>query len=681
MPRTKRRPNRGWGGACLLVLVGLGVIPVVETTRAQQPGAQTSPVSPAGNAPTSAATTISQPAPASPAGAAPGGAAPAAAGAPGAAALGQPANSEAAALDYLYNKKPQEGSVAAMAAQDKLHNDDKSRALEALAGSDSSLEPEFEQYLNAPEAESAKLRAYLANYDRVVALLLQRKPADAYQVLFAMATYEGDAGISRQLANRVQTVWDADATTRGVLADNARLQQQVKTANWNVDQYADNGERKFHDAGGQPGKKDAGGATAPATGGSGVPNTATASTAASVSGVIAGKMRMTDEYIQSLDGTARLKLNELKIKGIGDRARSEFADYIGTLYQSGRLLHAVVAADFYRVIFQDGTLPTAIANQADAASEIVRKVNQAVDVVRYKHGMGQVAGAGALLRSAFKLDPEHPALQGLERATKLKVAAYYEQLKKMQNLIEAREFGGLEPVIAETRKLAKDFDATKAQALVNGVKLESRMHLGQAKIAAQQGDQQKALDEFKAAAVAWPGNPDLQTASNTYFESQDNKNKGVAEFDRDIAEGNYRAVYDNQLPFLASVKGDAEREKKFKNALEKVRDAEVSTEKANLLARNGDSCGAWEALETASRGWPDDGKLNKLRAEMSIKAAEFVSSINKAQEAETRRELGYSLTLYVQAQHRYPASQMANEAITRLSAQILGNKPPLAVNP
>ena len=200
----------------------------------------------------------------------------------------------------------------------------------------------------------------------------------------------------------------------------------------------------------------------------------------------------------------------------------------------------------------------------------------------------------------------------MERTSKLKVAGYYEQLKRMQNLIEAREFGGLEALIAETQRMAKDFDGTKAMALVNAVKLESRMHLGQAKLAAQQGDQQKALDEFKAAATAWPENPDLTTASNGYFESQDNKNKGVAEFDRAIKDGNFRAVYDNQLPFLASVKGDAEREKKFKEALEKVRDAEMATEKANLLARNGDSCGAWETVETAAKGWPDDGKLNKL---------------------------------------------------------------------
>lgn len=81
---------------------------------------------------------------------------------------------DAAALDYLYNKKPQEGSVAGAAAQDKMRADDKTRALDALAGADSPLEPAFEQYLNSAESDPVKLKAYLANYDRVIALLLQQ---------------------------------------------------------------------------------------------------------------------------------------------------------------------------------------------------------------------------------------------------------------------------------------------------------------------------------------------------------------------------------------------------------------------------------------------------------------------------------------------------------------------------
>jgi hypothetical protein len=54
-----------------------------------------------------------------------------------------------------------------------------------------------------------------------------------------------------------------------------------------------------------------------------------------------------------------------------------------------------------------------------------------------------------------------------------------------------------------------------------------------------------------------------------------------------------------------------------------------------------------------------------------VKGADFVSAINKAQDAETKQELGYSLSWYAIAQRFYPASQIANQAIDRLSKNIL----------
>ena len=71
---------------------------------------------------------------------------------------------------------------------------------------------------------------------------------------------------------------------------------------------------------------------------------------------------------------------------------------------------------------------------------------------------------------------------------------------------------------------------------------------------------------------------------------------------------------------------------------------------------------------------PNDNKLNDLRADLAGKGAEFVSAINKAKDAETRSELGFSLTWYAVAQRYYPASTMANEAIERLSKKILGGE-------
>ena len=138
-----------------------------------------------------------------------------------------------------------------------------------------------------------------------------------------------------------------------------------------------------------------------------------------------------------------------------------------------------------------------------------------------------------------------------------------------------------------------------------------------------------------------------------------------------IAEQNYRGIFDKQLPFLAAIKGDEKREDQLKKALEKVKESEVALEKANLLQKAGDAFGAWEALEIAAKDWPEDSKLNRMLADLAMKSAEFVSALNKAQEAETRKQYGYSLNWFVNAQKFYPSSQIANDGIHRVSAVIL----------
>jgi len=102
-----------------------------------------------------------------------------------------------------------------------------------------------------------------------------------------------------------------------------------------------------------------------------------------------------------------------------------------------------------------------------------------------------------------------------------------------------------------------------------------------------------------------------------------------------------------------------------------VEKAEEAEEKANAMVMAGDVDGAWETVETASKDWPDDVKLNKMLADLSERGADFVSAVNKAREAESKKELGYSLTWYVNAQGLYPASTIANDGIDRVSKLIL----------
>lgn len=585
-----------------------------------------------------------------------------------------------AALDYLMNRKPQDGSAGKQALDASKRAETKAIADDAVGvrrQEDSETRARFERYLGTAQVPQEKLDAYFARMKEISNLLRDNQTFPAWKKLHDLADESTiDAGISRELANRVESIWNTGRANAGIDQRNEKLRKDIKAANANADMMSESimdkeieYQRRLNQGNRQ--KQNAQGG-APNGGVPQMPQDGGAAQASTVG--LEGKLQLTEEYLRSLELKAKIKLNELKQEKLLEQAKADFSEYISTLFNSGRLNHVVLAADFYRKLFQEGEYPAAMARQVNASLEINRDVQSAVDVFRYKVDRKQLAGASDSLQNAFTTSELNPAVLGLERPLKEKVADFYAKLDQMRNLIEARDFGNLQALLEEIKKTTTDFDTTKPMAIVNAVKLESKMRLGKAKLAAQQGDQKLAMEEFQAAAEAWPGNPDLEDKALTFFDTQDLKSKSVAEFDRDIAEQNYRAIFDKQLAYAPAIKDDAKRVDALKTALEAIKNAEVATEKANVMMMNGDSFGAWETIELASVSLPDDKKLNKLRADLSGRSAEFVSAINKARDAEARSELGFSLTWYVNAQRQYPASQIANQAIERLSKKLLEGK-------
>jgi len=509
--------------------------------------------------------------------------------------------------------------------------------------------------------------------------LRDRKAYDAIANLYVLSRYNWDARISEQLANRVMALRDAKLSQAQLENDNVALEAKIKQANYNADQLADRVQKQEADfqrrqslqarkASAQEQQK---GNANNNQNSAFLPNPEVSQQAVSS---VMGRLQLSEEYFRSLDSRARSRLNEKEIDQIEAKTRRDFQEFIGVLYEGQRHHHARLAADFYRVLFGDGDLPSEMASQATAASEIISRIENDVETFKFKAEKGQMAGATVILQEAFSLSRNHPSLRLVNREEKLMVADYLADLQKLRNMIEARDFTALESALVNLEEKVSDFDGTKPRSLVNTVKRESDMRLGMAKLAAQQGELEKAMEEFKTAAQAWPDNPRLQEASDQFFESQDVMNQSNVEFDRAFAAEDYRLIFDQQLAFATAVRGDAEREGQMRKALETVKAAELALEKAKLLERNRDPFGAWESVELAAENWPEDPALNRQRADLAIRASDFVSAIAKAREAEQLGSDGYGLTWYLNAQNRYPASQLANEGIRRLTDRLLGRE-------
>jgi tetratricopeptide (TPR) repeat protein len=600
-------------------------------------------------------------------------------------------------LDYLFNHKAQDGSTAKEASDMGEIFKSKGVAQDAMGTGriqDPQVRSLFEKYLGMAEVPEARLKAYANEYNTVLNLLRQHNAVEAWKHLLVMSEYRDiDAGVSWELANRIESVWNADKTKEMIAQNNDQLQHQQEAAVLESD-YMSNQVREndlqfaqqARENGGTGAPRNQSGNTRnpPANNGtnggsgnqpSGGSSTDLSAALPSVSGVM-GRLALTDQYVQSLELKAKIKMNEMKSDKLYEQSKSDFSDYINTLFASGRFTHVLIAADFWRSLFNEGDYPVSMAQQVNAALEMSQDVQNSVDVFNYKIDQGDIASATDRLQEAFLLNQFHPAVLGLSRERKQKVESFTNQLDRMQTMIEARDFTDLEPLIKEMKTVAPDFDSTKPMAIVNAAKLESMLRLGKAKLAAQQGDLKTAMDEFQSAAEAWPNNPDLQTNANLFFNKEDSQNQSLEEFDRLFAENNYRTIFDKQLAFAPAMKDDAKRQDQLKTALEKVKGADIAIEKANTLRENGDVFGAWESVQLAIADYPQDVKLNALKGELSGKGAEFVEAINKAQDAEAKQDIGYSLSWYAVALRYYPASSIASQAVTRLSKQVL-EKPSL----
>jgi hypothetical protein len=654
-------------------------------------------------------------------------------------------SSTSSALDYLFNHKAGEGTTM------KAGNDvasalaDKIKAVDVLKtpGLDNpEMRARFETYLSLKEVPQERIDEYFGKMKQVSDTLKAGDAFGAWKILYSMSDYTDlDAGISRELAARVENFWNTDRTKDGLEMANTRLRDDASKAIHNADLDAQDLAEQQAEQGSKAGKGNN-------SGGSGVsasnttnsplmninadPTAAEAAVDPTLASNLQGKLEMTGEYLNLLESRAKIKLNEMRENKMSDQDRMDFADYIHTLYSTHRYSHVIIAADFYRALFNEGDYPQDLGNQAVAAAgsnaqtaaqsarlsvkslglnasgpasalnqlggvaggdtlgqpgqsdqpltlpdevtsalEINERVSQAIESFKYKAGLGQISGAADELQQAFVANEYHPGLQGLPRDQKEKVGELLAKLSVLKNQLEVRAFEQIDGEVADIQKIANDFDPTEPMALVNGVKLESRLQLGKARLLAQAGQLSDAMQTFQTAAELWPGNPDLNTSSNLFFKSEDNQNQSTGDFDRLVKDQDARQLFDRQLEFALAVKGDATREQQLKDALLKVQKAKVAEEKANMLVMNGDVDGAWETIELATKDWPDDMKLNKLLADLSGRSADFVSALNKARDAESKREYGYSLTWYVNAQNNYPPSTIANEGIDRVSKQIL----------
>ena len=212
---------------------------------------------------------------------------------------------------------------------------------------------------------------------------------------------------------------------------------------------------------------------------------------------------------------------------------------------------------------------------------------------------------------------------------------------------------------------AKDFDNSKPMAAIETAKTVSAMHLAKARNAAVSGDKTILETELREATEIWPRNPALADVSSRIFDSADVQQKALADLDQLLAQHNYRQIFDDKVRFIAAVALYPERQTKLKKVLDDMQEIESAIIRASEIAKHGDYAGAWEQVEKTFQKFPEDNKLNQVRANLTTEAADFVRTLRTAQELEQKGQIGSSLAWYLKAQKLYPGTEFGKAGIER----------------
>ncbi|HVJ58284.1 MAG TPA: hypothetical protein VM574_10650, partial [Terrimicrobiaceae bacterium] len=531
----------------------------------------------------------------------------------------------------------------------------------------------FEKYLNAPAATTesdGEYRALLAQImDKLAPGKVTPQSTDqAFQYLAKASRFEQDAHLCDSIASQVYSAWLARKSNDRLNAASKSLEDERKRLEWNARITAEGS------------KLEGGGSSKSKEGG---PNPLQQQQQ------LSRDMQMQPIVTRLAEVNALIRANQLKREVAELQVKIDFQSLIVQHFLQRRFQHAIIGTRFYRTIFADGDsqlrigedaknlfaktsgLPPNMGTIDSLANEIMGDVREGIQAFKFLLEKNELESATKRLAETFMLGEYLPNVRTLDREDKRRALSFVHKSNQLISAIEVKDYALAEKLVAELGETAKDFDASKPMAAIETAKQISAMHIAKARNAAVSGDKTTLEAELKAATEIWPRNPSLTEVSKMIFSQADVQSRAMVDFDQLVSQKNYRQIYEDRMRFIAATAVYPEKQEQLRKVLEDMQVIETALIQAQEIEKRGDYAGAWESAEKAFRNFPDDNKLNQMRANLTTKAADFVHAIRQAEELEQKNQPGSSLAWYLKAQNVYPPSDFARQGVDRLTKEIL----------
>ena len=370
-------------------------------------------------------------------------------------------------------------------------------------------------------------------------------------------------------------------------------------------------------------------------------------------------------------------------------AKLQFQSQIISFLQQRRFQHALVLCGFYQIIFKgsqqqlevgkdqlsaffpNSDLSFTVDTIAFIANEAMNDIRKGVDSVTTAYAEDRQLVALERLQETFFLGEYVPELNLIPKAQRRHLLDLYRSMIEANELAEAKDYDGVAEMAEQIHSLAKDFPVNRVLSSIETAKSMSDMAVFAASQYRNLGDIDKARSELQTAIEIWPSNPAIRAFQQETTRMATAGSQGVIAFDNFYKRKDFRGIYENRMELGFALAEDADRRPLLMEVIDQVSRIELLVAQSAELDTQGEPYAAWELLAEAALINSDDAALNKARAELAPRVADFVRYLDRAQRQADNGLPAGSLAAYLTAQDIYPASRLCREGIETQAKRIM----------
>ena len=553
------------------------------------------------------------------------------------------------------------------------------------------LRARFDKFLSQPpesNEEATRYRRTIAEILHTISPLRDQKPDlyAAFKLLPTASSYPGDANLCGSLAESIYMAMLAKQDVNGLKKLNETIEEEkqaiISSGDWMARHDKGNELEKSKPVGAGKDGKEAPEKTSAANDGNGN-----------------NSLKYTDTLRRIAEIEVLKKANIARTEAQTLRTKAQYQVSMIQWFVQRRYEHVLMAARFYNQIWKDGDTALRIDKNSDVArlfsesvgvsptvasldalsNEAIREAGKYVEAFDLMLSRNELHSASQRLMEAFALGEYLAPVATLPLEKKNRVAKYFRDLYELYGALQARDYTKARELSGKLKSAANDFPSSKVDSVIAASTLASDLAIEDAKAQLLARASDKAAEKIREATEIWPTNPKLDE-----FRKLVNNSSGLVttrnDFDRLLAEKNFREIARRQYEIAPAIQGDATREDAFRQIVENLTKIETALGKAAEFGRVGQNCAAWEQLAELREQFPDDPKLGRELELLAPKVADFTRALDRARQFENRtpKQTGSALSWYLKARSIHPQSKFAEQGVKALVGEILpgdGGKP------